>query len=149
MAAAGARHDFNEILEVMVYEDSSDDSSSSNDDDDLDLLLVDTTFQKEDMERLLHALQLPAYYECVQRTKCTGMEALMILLRRLVYPSRWCDLVPVFGRDEPQLSLIFSKVMDDIYERFNHFLTSLDLVWLDPEMFSQAVEAKGAPLHQC
>lgn len=39
--------------------------------------------------------------------------------------------------------------MDDIYERFNHLLTSLDLVWLDPEMFSQAVEAKGAPLHQC
>ena len=34
------RHDFNEILEVMVYEDSSDDS----DDDDLDLLLVDTMF---------------------------------------------------------------------------------------------------------
>ena len=29
------RHDFNEILEVMVYEDSSD---------DLDLLLVDTMF---------------------------------------------------------------------------------------------------------
>ena len=37
--------------------------------------------------------------------------------------------------------------MDDIYERFNHLLTSLDLVWLDPELFSQAVEAKGAP--QC
>lgn len=68
-------------------------------------------FQKEDMERLLHALQLPAYYECVQRTKYTGMEALMILLRRLVYPTRWCDLVPVFGRGEPQLSLIFNKVM--------------------------------------
>lgn len=39
--------------------------------------------------------------------------------------------------------------MDDIYERFNHLLTSLDLVWLDPELFSQAVEAKGAPLHHC
>ena len=39
--------------------------------------------------------------------------------------------------------------MDDVYERFNHLLTSLDLVWLDPELFSQAVVAKGAPLHQC
>ena len=38
------RHDFNEILEVMVYEDGSDDSSSSSDGDDLDLLLVDTMF---------------------------------------------------------------------------------------------------------
>ena len=40
-------------------------------------------------------------------------------------------------------------MLDDIYERFNHLLTSLDLVWLDPELFSQAVEAKGAQLHQC
>ena len=39
--------------------------------------------------------------------------------------------------------------MDDICEKFNHLLTSLDLVWLDAEMFSQAVETKGAPLHQC
>ena len=36
------RHDLNEILELMVYEDSSDDSSSNSDDDELDLLLVDT-----------------------------------------------------------------------------------------------------------
>ena len=43
----------------------------------------------------IHRFQLPAYYECVQRTECTGMEALMILLRRLV---------PVLGRVEPQLS---------------------------------------------
>lgn len=35
--------------------------------------------------------------------------------------------------------------MDDIYERFNHLLMSLDLVWVDPELFFQAVEAKGAP----
>lgn len=75
-------------------------------------MIVIHRFQKEDMEHLLHALELPAYYECVQRTKCTGMEALVILLRRLVYPNRWCDLFPVFRRDEPQLSLIFNKVMN-------------------------------------
>ena len=42
-------------------------------------------FQKEDMERLLYALELPAYYECVQRP-----EALMILLSEtlnlLIFP---------------------------------------------------------------
>ena len=63
-------------------------------------MIVIHRFQKEDMERLLHALEIPAYYECVQRTKSTGMEALVILLRRLVYPNRWRDLVPVIGRDE-------------------------------------------------
>ena len=74
-------------------------------------MIVIHRFQKEDMERLLQALELPAYYERVQRTKCTGMEALMILPRRLVYPNRWSDLVPVFGRDEPQLVLIFNRLM--------------------------------------
>lgn len=39
--------------------------------------------------------------------------------------------------------------MDDIHERFNHLLTSLDLVWLHPELFSEAIEAKGAPLQWC
>ena len=38
------RHEFSEILKVMVYENSRDDSSSSSDGDDLDLLLVDTMF---------------------------------------------------------------------------------------------------------
>jgi len=38
------RHEFSEILKVMVYENSRDDSSSSSDGDDLDLLLVNTMF---------------------------------------------------------------------------------------------------------
>lgn len=62
------------------------------------------------MERLRDALQLPAYYICSQGTIATGIEALMILLRRLAYPNRWSDLVPVFGRTVSELSLIFNKV---------------------------------------
>lgn len=38
--------------------------------------------------------------------------------------------------------------MDDIHDRFGQLLDSLDLVWLDPELFSQAIHAKGAPLQQ-
>lgn len=62
------------------------------------------------MERLRDALQLPANYICSQGTIATGIEALMILLRRLAYPNRWSDLVPVFGRTVSELSLIFNKV---------------------------------------
>ena len=62
------------------------------------------------MEHLLQALGIPPKYICQQRTTATGMEALMILLRRLVYPNRLCDLVPLFGRSESELSLIFNKV---------------------------------------
>ncbi len=39
--------------------------------------------------------------------------------------------------------------MDDLYDRFKHLLDNLDLVWLDPELFSQAIHNKGAPLNQC
>ena len=62
------------------------------------------------MRRLAAALKLPDFYVCQQGTKTSGMEALMVMLRRLTYPNRFCDLVPVFGRDVPELSLIFSTV---------------------------------------
>ncbi len=39
--------------------------------------------------------------------------------------------------------------MDDIYDRFHHLLDSLDLVWLDPEVYAEAVHEKGAPLTGC
>ena len=62
------------------------------------------------MKRLLDELQKPENYTCYQGTSSSGMEALMLLLRRLVYPNRWCDLVPLFGRSEPELSMIFNTV---------------------------------------
>ena len=146
-------------------------------------------FQKGDMFRLHNAFQIPEFYICKQRTKATGTEALMILLRRLSYPNRLCDLEMFFGRSETELSLIIntvqdvydhyishiniystlyispnhifttlyvtvfyctlSQILDDHYDRFHHLIDSLDLVWLDPEIFSKAIHAKGAPLTQC
>lgn len=76
------------------------------------LVLFDSRFHKDDMERLLHALQIPGFYICQQRTHASGMEALMILLRRLVYPNRLCDLADVFGRSISELSLITTKVIE-------------------------------------
>ena len=70
-------------------------------------------FAKDDMERLSAALTIPEKYTCVQGTTTTGMEALMILLRRLAYPNRLCDLVQLFGRSQSELSLIFNTVSKD------------------------------------
>ena len=67
-------------------------------------------FLKPDIERLAAALGLPETYSCVQDTVATGMESMLILLRRLAYPNRWCDLVPLFGRSESELSIIFKTV---------------------------------------
>ena len=66
------------------------------------------------MFRLAEALSLPETYTGIQRTKATGMEALMVMLRRLTYPNRWCDLVPLFARSEYELSIIFNTVSVDV-----------------------------------
>lgn len=71
-------------------------------------------FLKSDLECLAVALQLPEKYRCVQGTVATSMEALLILLRRLVYPNRWCDLIPLFGRSESELSLICNVVNHEL-----------------------------------
>ena len=54
--------------------------------------------QKCHIYRLLEALQIRECYICCQRSFVTGMEAFVILLRRLTYPNRWCDLKAMFGR---------------------------------------------------
>lgn len=51
--------------------------------------------------------------------------------------AHWCTAFHAF------------QIMDDIYDRFHHLLDSLDLVWLDPEAFAEAVHEKGAPLTGC
>ena len=63
------------------------------------------------MDRLLKALQIPDSNTSYQGSVFTGMESLMILLRRLSYPNRCCDLVPIFGRTEPELSMAFDMVI--------------------------------------
>ena len=64
------------------------------------------------MQRLCLALNLPETYTCCQGTTATGLEAIMIMLRGLAYPTRLCDLVPLFGRTEQEVSGIFGKVIN-------------------------------------
>ena len=45
----------------------------------------------------------------------------MVMLRRLAYPNRLCDLVDIFGRAEPELSIVFNMVTlrPSLYLEFN------------------------------
>ena len=73
------------------------------------VVLLCKRFQQNHFERLVAALQLETYI-CHQRTVCPAAEALLILLHRLAYPNRWCELAKLFGRAEPELSMIFNEV---------------------------------------
>ena len=67
-------------------------------------------FSKHDLRVLHDALSIPAVYKCPNGTVAGGLEALLILLRRLTYPNRLSDLCQLFGRPEPELSMIIHEV---------------------------------------
>ena len=67
-------------------------------------------FSKHDLKVLHDALSIPAVYKCPNGTVAGGLEALLILLRRVTYPNRLCDLCQLFGRPEPELSMIIHEV---------------------------------------
>ena len=80
------------------------------------------------------------------------VEAFCIFLKRFAYPSRYVDMIPRFGRPEPQLCMIPNAVMNELYHTWNHLLTELDQDWLRPEHleeFATAVHNKGATLQNC
>ena len=62
----------------------------------------------------MQCLQIPEKIVCQQRTTCSGMEGLCILLKRLAYPCRYTDMVSRFGRNPTELNL--STVLDNNYE---------------------------------
>jgi len=90
---------------------------------------------------------LPGFvHRTLSRDVYTNTEGLAIVIRRLVFPSRWSDLTAVFGRPPAQLCRIFHEV-----------LAELDLTWgflldFNPTHFNgqlqnwaQAIAARGAP----
>ena len=68
-------------------------------------------FEKNDVKQMVHSLRIPSKIICKNKSVATGLEALCITLRRLAYPNRLADLVPIFGRSESEISLIYNTVI--------------------------------------
>lgn len=109
-------------------------------------------FAKNDLQDLLQALDIPDKIVCSQRTICSGIEGLCILLKRLAYPCRYTDLVPRFGRNPTELCLIFNEVLDLIFDMHGHRLHDWNQPILNQqklEEYADAVYQRGAPLNNC
>jgi len=106
-------------------------------------------FGKADLHLLYNTSSIPDVYKCPNGTVANGMEAMLVLLRRLMYPNRLCDLSPLFGRAEPELSMIIHEVLNDLYNRFHHLLEDLDQNWIDVQAFSDAIHDAGSHLPNC
>ena len=89
-------------------------------------------FCKNDILLLVDVLQISADLVNSQGTIFGGLESLIcILLRELVYPCQYSDLLQRFDLPVPELSMISSTVVNYIYE--NHMNL---LAWTFIECFS-------------
>ena len=108
-------------------------------------------FKRTDLQRLRVALRFPHELKTDTRVKTTGMECRLVVLRRLTYPCRWSDLVPFFGRQVSELSLIFRMGIDHLFSEFGVMLQNLNQPWFAHQLQDcvAAVHRKGSPLANC
>lgn len=114
--------------------------------------LAEFRVTKEDIPVLAECLRIPDRFICSQGTVCGGLEGLCLLLRRLTYPCRYVDLVKMFARPVPELSMISNTVLDWIYNNHAFRLTSWDQFFLSPaylERYCRSVADRGCPLRNC
>ena len=73
-------------------------------------------FEKSDIPCLQDVLQIPEWVKFYRSSYCPGLEALCILLRRLAFPERYCDMMPRFERSVPDLCKLAHVVLNYIFE---------------------------------
>ena len=103
-------------------------------------------FGRNDIEAMVHMLGLHDRHTSKSRVLWSGEEGLCVLLRRLAYPNRLGDLVPMFGRSIQELSYIFNGTLYFLFAQHAHCLDSVTQPWCDHERFAEAVYGTGASL---
>ena len=106
-------------------------------------------FQRDHVGPLMRALRLKNVYKGTNAIRWSGEEGLCILLRRLCYPNRLADLVPMFGRHRTELSHIINEMCNEIFHLHKHRLSTITHPWLHFEQMAEAIYAKGACLSNC
>ena len=112
----------------------------------------DFRFLKPHNHELKDLLNIPEKIITCQRTTCSGIEGICILLKRLAFPCRYTDMVPLFGRNETELCLIFNHILNHVYTNYNHLLHSWVQPFLQPaalQHYADVIHEKGAPLRNC
>ena len=109
-------------------------------------------FGKKNIYEIADTLETPEYIRCYNNVTIHKVEALCMTLRRFAYPNRYSDLLNLFGRSVPQISIATSNMVDFLFDRWSYLLTDLNQPWISPdnfETFADLVHAKGAGLQNC
>lgn len=80
-------------------------------------------FSKEELLTLCHELRLPDTIRTDHGYRCTGLEALLVLCRRLAFPCRLKELETFFGMSSSAISAIFHWALQHLAEKFASILT--------------------------
>ena len=113
---------------------------------------VDFRVEKADIPLLIDALRMPPEFVRGNGTVCDATEGLCILLKRFAYPCRYSDMIPIFGRSVPELSIISNEITDWLYTNHGHRVTHWNHRILSPAMLdvhATAIYRKGAALENC
>ena len=94
-------------------------------------------------------LRIPTILRTPERDRFHAIEGLCIVLRRLVFPVRYMDMVQLFGRSRAGLSRINRYMMSWIYARWSH-LVEFDAARVLPnaETWAAAVRAKAPDAYE-
>ena len=109
-------------------------------------------YTKLELERVQAALHIPDQIRGKNRSVFSGMEGLCVLLHRLSFSCRLCDLEPIFGCGKAELSIIVNTMLPLLYNEWNHLFTNIAhhrQHWLTQERMEEAcaaVQGKGSPL---
>ena len=103
-------------------------------------------FRKEHIAPLAAALRLDDEYSSKNGIKWSGTEGLCMLLRRIAYPNRLVDLIPIFGRHKTEMSTILNVMTNEIYSLHHSRLENINHPWMNYEQYAEVVAAKGACL---
>lgn len=107
-------HDLNRSNNLDLPYDSYPDLTFDDLEDDE--CLSEFRFLKSDLPLLAEEMGIPETVECYQRSLCSGLEALCILLKRHSYPWRYSDMVARFAKPAPVLCMINNYMIDYIYQ---------------------------------
>ena len=109
--------------------------------------------EKADIPFLIDALRIPPTFVCRNGTVCDATEGLCIMLiKRFAYPCCYSDMIPIFGRSVPELSIISNEITDWLYTIHGHRVTQWNHDILNPAMldvYATTIHNKGAALENC
>ena len=120
------------------------------DDVDEDICYNRYRFLKKDLWRLHQAFRLDQFNGWIICNTGTSIgnkfgteEALLILLHRLAFPTRYVDMVAIYGREGTALSRIFNWMNNYIRTTFGHLIANNLDYWKDDlEEFTESIREK-------